>query len=67
LIGTAATTLYVHDDSVHERNTARIDELDEHVQRLERAVTALSGRVASEAEIAPAPTVTQTSLTTEER
>jgi hypothetical protein len=65
LIGTAVATLYVHDDSDHERNAARIEQVDAHVQRLERAVTALSGRVAAEMPVEAAPTVAQTSLATE--
>lgn len=64
VIGTAAATLYVHDDSVHERNSARIEELDEHVQRLERAVATLSGRVADELSADRAAATTAASLTT---
>jgi len=66
LIGTAVATLYVHDDSYHERNAARIEEVGAQVQRLERAVTALSVRVSAETPLAAAPAVvTPTSLTTE--
>jgi len=64
IIGTIVATLYVHYDAAHERNAARIEEVDAQVQRLEHAVAALSGRVAGEvpAPIVPAPT--PASLTT---
>ena len=67
VIGTAVATLYIHDDSVHERNTARIEDIDAHVQRLERAVATLSGRVADErpaTEVPAAPPTAMTSLAT---
>ena len=63
VIGTAVATLYVHDDSVHERNTARIEKLDAQVQRLELAVTTLSGRVAEESFADRVPNATPTALT----
>jgi hypothetical protein len=63
VIGTAVATLYIHDDSVHERNTARIDDIDAHVQRLERAVATLSGRMAEEKPAGALPTSPPTAMT----
>jgi hypothetical protein len=66
LIGTAIATLYVHDDSVHERSEARIDQLDAQVRQLELAVSRLAGRVAEESRVPAVATATPASLTTEQ-
>jgi len=58
---------YVHDDSIYERNTARIDQLDAHVQQLEITVKRLAGRVAGETPMPDVPKATPTALTTEQR
>jgi len=66
LIGTSVVTLYVHDDAAYERNSARIEQLDAQVQRLEVALTRLAGRVASEAPPPAVPKATPAALTTEQ-
>jgi hypothetical protein len=63
IIGTAVATLYVHDDSEHVRNAARIEQLDAHVQRLERALGVLSMRVAGEMPVNSVPAATPAALT----
>jgi len=64
LIGTVVATLYVHDDSVHERNAARIEQIAAHVDQLDLAVSRLAGRVAGEMPAPAVPKATPTALTT---
>jgi hypothetical protein len=63
IIGAVVATLYVHDDAAHERNSARIEQVDAKVQRLERALTTLSVRVSGETPPTIVPLATQTAVT----
>ena len=55
LIGAAVVLLNGHDDATHELNAARIQALEQHVERLELAVTKLSREVASERRVTVVP------------
>jgi hypothetical protein len=55
LIGGAVVLLNGHDDATHELNSARIQALEKHVERLELTLTKLSREVETERQIAAIP------------